>query len=65
MPDICNDEMRKAKREYHREWRRNNPERIAQIQERFWLKKAAAIQARAAANVAADPGREHEKEQDE
>lgn len=64
MPDICNDEKRKAKREYYREWRRNNPERVAQIQERFWQKKAAAIQARVA-NVAVDPGREHEKKKEE
>lgn len=30
-------------REYHREWRKKNPERIAKIQERYWQRKAAEI----------------------
>lgn len=58
------ENARAARREYYRQWRAANPEKVDAAQERYWLKKAAAIQARAA-NVAADPGREHEKEQAE
>ena len=47
------DETRAAKREYYREWRRKNPERVAQIQERFWHKKAAELRSR---EQNADPG---------
>lgn len=54
------DEIREAKREYHREWRRKNPERVARIQERFWTKKAAEIRSQGT-GAAAFPGR-HEEE---
>lgn len=36
-------EIKKARREYYREWRKNNPDRVAQIQERYWLKKAKEL----------------------
>lgn len=49
------NEIKRAKREYYREWRKNNPDRVAQIQERYWLKKAAELRSQAAGNqVAAD-----------
>ena len=47
MSNQYSDETKEARREYHREWRRKNPERVAQIQERFWHKKAAEIRGRA------------------
>ena len=50
------DEIREAKRAYHREWRRKNPERIAKIQERYWQRKAAEIRSQEATK-AADPGK--------
>ena len=61
MPDIHDDEKLKARREYYRKWRRNNPERVAQIQKRFWQKKAAEIglvQEPAAERTAADAPRD-------
>ncbi len=56
MTNTHNDETRNAKREYYREWRKNNPERVAKIQERFWTKKAAEI--RNQEPVAPDRGEE-------
>jgi hypothetical protein len=29
-----------ARRDYERQWRRNNPERLKAIKERFWAKRA-------------------------
>jgi hypothetical protein len=29
-----------AKREYMRKWRKRNPEKVKEAQERYWLKKA-------------------------
>ena len=55
MTDNKNDDIREAKREYAREWRKKNPERAARIQERFWLKKAEQIRSR---QRAADPEKE-------
>ena len=37
------EEIKAAKRAYHREWRKNNPDRVAKTQERFWMRKAAEI----------------------
>lgn len=35
------DERARLKRnEYNRKWRRENPERVRAINERYWLKKA-------------------------
>ena len=44
-------EIKKARREYYREWRKNNPDRVAQIQERYWLKKAAEARQNATERV--------------
>ena len=37
---------REARREYLREWRRKNPDKLKAAQERYWLKKAAEIAAK-------------------
>lgn len=37
---------REARREYAREWRKRNPERVKATQERYWLRKAAEIAAK-------------------
>lgn len=34
-----NEEIRKARNEYARNWRKNNPEKVQKINERFWTKK--------------------------
>ena len=47
------DEIKKAKREYHRAWRKNNPERVAEIMERFWRKKVTELR-----NRDTDPGQD-------
>lgn len=35
------EEIRKARREYKKEWRKNNPDKVKAATERFYLKKAA------------------------
>lgn len=30
---------REARREYHRQWRKNNPDKVKAIRERYWRKK--------------------------
>ena len=37
---------REARREYAREWRKRNPERVKATQERYWMRKAAEIVAK-------------------
>ena len=37
------EEAKKARREYLRKWRAANPDKVAAAQERFWMKKAAAM----------------------
>lgn len=37
--------------EWHREWRKKNPEKQKAIMERFWAKKAAEAQQRYAADL--------------
>lgn len=37
---------REARREYIREWRKRNPEKVQTAQERYWAKKAAEIAAK-------------------
>ena len=37
---------REARREYMREWRKKNPEKVQAAQERYWAKKAAEIAAK-------------------
>ena len=43
MTENNTDDIRNAKREYHREWRKKNPDRVAKIQERYWHRKAAEV----------------------
>lgn len=33
------EQIRAAKREYDRQWRKANPEKVKAIQERYWLRK--------------------------
>ena len=33
------EQIKVAKREYDRQWRKNNPEKVKAIQERYWLRK--------------------------
>ena len=40
------DLKREARREYMREWRKKNPEKLRAAQERYWAKKAAEIAAK-------------------
>lgn len=37
------DAIKIAKREYHRKWRRDNPEKVKAYQERYWKKKAEQL----------------------
>lgn len=37
---------REARREYQREWRKKNPDKLKAAQDRYWLKKAAEIAAK-------------------
>lgn len=37
---------KQARREYIREWRRRNPEKVQAAQERYWAKKALEIAAK-------------------
>ena len=39
-------EIRKANREYKKEWRKKNPDKVKAANERYWLKKAKALQER-------------------
>lgn len=34
------DAIREARRQYHAEWRRKNPDKIKAANDRYWLKKA-------------------------
>lgn len=34
------NEIRKARRDYQRQWRLKNPDKIRAAQERYWLKQA-------------------------
>ena len=36
---------KEAERAYHREWRKNNPEKVKANRKRYWEKKAAAMKA--------------------
>ena len=33
------EKIRDAKRDYHRQWRKKNPEKVRAAQERFWRRK--------------------------
>ena len=49
MSKQLSEEARKARNEYYREWRKKNPEKVKQAQERYWKKKAKEMQAEAEA----------------
>lgn len=36
------DQVKERKREYFRNWRKNNPDKVRAAQERYWLRKANA-----------------------
>ena len=40
------EKARLARNRYAREYRRNNPEKIKAINERYWIKKALELEAR-------------------
>lgn len=37
-------EAREARNAYYREWRKKNPEKLKQYQEKYWMKKAQEMQ---------------------
>lgn len=56
---VAAQDIREAKRKYHREWRRTHPENVRAAQMRYWMRKAAQMQAetRSAADDQ-DPGQQ-------
>ena len=36
-------EIREANRQYKKEWRRKNPDKVKAANERYWLKKAESL----------------------
>lgn len=54
------DESRDARNAYRRDWAKNNPDKVRAQQLRYWQRKAAAAEAKAAASkdfgpIASDP----------
>ena len=47
MSKQLSEEARKARNEYYREWRKKNPEKVKQAQEKYWKKKAKEMQEQA------------------
>lgn len=45
------ENIRAAKREYHREWRKNHPEAVKAAQVKYWTKKAEEMRQAAANHV--------------
>lgn len=43
------DDAKKARRDYHNEWNRRNPDKVKAATERYWIKKAATLAANDAA----------------
>jgi len=37
---MLSEQAKEARREYKRQWQRNNPDKVAAMQERYWEKKA-------------------------
>lgn len=37
---------REARREYQRQWRKKNPDKLKAAQDRYWMRKAAEIAAK-------------------
>lgn len=48
------DEAKQARREYRRQWQRNNPDKVRAYNERYWNKRAAAQAAQAAPETLED-----------
>jgi len=46
LTEIEKEKIIKARREYKREWRKNNPEKVKAAENRFWLKKVAEQEAK-------------------
>lgn len=40
---VMTEKAREARREYYRRWRKENPDRVASAQARFWEKRARQI----------------------
>ena len=52
-----NEEAKKARAEYMREWRRRNPDKTRKQRERYWARRAEKMAAEAAQQVqSAQPG---------
>ena len=47
MSKQLSEEARKARNEYYRAWRKKNPEKVKQTQEKYWKKKAKEMQEQA------------------
>lgn len=41
---IMEDKVREARRAYHREWRKRNPEKARAIQMRYWVRRAKKME---------------------
>jgi hypothetical protein len=54
------DIARAARNEYYRQWRAKNPEKVAETNRRYWLRKAEKMKEEEtrAAIAAADPGQQ-------
>lgn len=39
------EQAMELRRQYKRDWNRKNPDKVRAAQERYWLRKAAALQA--------------------
>lgn len=48
---MLSEKARKQRNEYIKEWRRKNPERVAEITRRYWEKKVKAAELEAAAEA--------------
>lgn len=52
-PAKQNDELaREAKRQYFREWRRKNPDKVRESNRKYWQRRAARLAAEKEANDA-------------
>lgn len=46
---MMTEEARKAQREYQRQWRKANPEKVRAKNERYWVRRVERMQKEAAA----------------
>lgn len=46
LTELEKEEIKKARREYKKEWRKNNPDKVKAANERYWLKKAVEKRAK-------------------